>query len=150
MRDPRCNPRQGIPWVAVRATQREGYHRELSSYRQAAPAATRGVPCRAQSHAPHPRGGHDIPLFNLIIGDVLPIDAESREFAEEYIKQGAIPLGYLEDALHIAIATLNEMDYLLSWNFRHIVRVKTRRIVNMVNLMRGYPDIQIVSPAEVL
>ena len=82
--------------------------------------------------------------------DSLPIRVESRRLAEEYMKQGAIPSDYPEDALHIAIAILNEMDYLLSWNFRHIVRARTRRIVNAVNLLQGYPEIQVLSPPEVL
>jgi len=79
----------------------------------------------------------------------LPIEAESRKLAEEHIAEGAIGSDYPEDSLHIAIATLNEMDYILSWNFRHIVRMKTRRVVDIVNLIRGYSDIEIVSPAGV-
>jgi predicted nucleic acid-binding protein len=81
---------------------------------------------------------------------VLEIDEESRALADEYVKQGAIPSDYPEDALHISIATVNGMDYLLSWNFQHIVRVKTRRIISMVNTSLGYPDLQILTPAEVI
>ncbi len=80
----------------------------------------------------------------------LPIDEESRALAEEYVNHGAIPTDYTEDALHIAIATVNGLDYLLSWNFEHIVKVKTRRIVNMVNASLGYPDLEIVTPAELI
>jgi len=50
---------------------------------------------------------------------------------DEYVKHEATPSDYPEDALYIAISTMNEIDYLLSWNFEHIVRVKTRRIVNL-------------------
>lgn len=82
--------------------------------------------------------------------NILPIDEESRTLADEYIRLGAIPKDYSEDALHIAIATVNGMDYLLSWNFEHLVKVKTRRIVSMVNTSLGYPYLDIVSPAEVL
>jgi len=80
--------------------------------------------------------------------EILSIDEESRRLANEYVKHGAIPAEYSEDALHIALSTLNAIDYLLSWNFRHIVKVKTRRIVNMVNLSLGYPDLKIATPAE--
>ena len=52
--------------------------------------------------------------------------------------------------ISIAIATVNGMDYLLSWNFEHLVRVKTRRTVSMVNASLGYPYLDIVSPAEVI
>jgi len=82
--------------------------------------------------------------------EVLSIDEETRKLANEYVKHGAIPAEYSEDALHIAISTLNEIDYFLSWNFRHIVKVKTRRIVNMVNLSFGYPDLKIATPAELI
>ena len=82
--------------------------------------------------------------------EILSIDEESRRLANEYVKHGAIPAEYSEDALHIAISTLNAIDYLLSWNFRHIVKVKTRRIVNMVNLSLGYLDLKIATPAELI
>lgn len=81
---------------------------------------------------------------------LLSIDEESRVLADEYVKQRAIPSDYPEDALHISIATINEINYLLSWNFEHIVKVKTRRIVNMVNASLGYPDLEIATPAELI
>ena len=58
------------------------------------------------------------------------------ELAKEYVKYGAVPESYPEDAYHIAVAVLNEMDYLLSWNFRHIVRRRTKDVVRMVNTLR--------------
>jgi len=56
---------------------------------------------------------------------ILEINESVEELAKEYVKYGAVPESYPEDAYHIAVAVLNEMDYLLSWNFRHIVRRKT-------------------------
>ncbi len=82
--------------------------------------------------------------------NILPIDEESRKLAGEYVKYDAVPIDYEEDALHIAISTLNEIDYLLSWNFKHIVKVKTRGIVNRVNISFGYPDLKIATPAELI
>jgi predicted nucleic acid-binding protein len=81
---------------------------------------------------------------------LLPIDEESRTLADEYVRHGAIPSDYPEDALHISIATVNRIDYLISWNFEHIVRIKTRKIVNMVNSSLGYPSIEIVTPPELI
>jgi len=81
---------------------------------------------------------------------ILSVDEECRRLANEYVKYGTIPSDYSEDALHIAISTLNGVDYLLSWNFKHIVKVKTRRVVNMVNLSLGYPDLRIATPAELI
>ena len=90
-------------------------------------------------------------LTNIAVSfEVLSIDEETRKLPYEYVKHGVIPDEYSEDALHIAISTLNKIDYLLSWNFRHGVKIKTRRIVNMVNLFFGYTDLNIATPAELI
>lgn len=73
-----------------------------------------------------------------------------ERLANEYIRYGAVPEGFPEDAYHIAIAVINEVDYLLSWNFRHIVRRKTRDIVRMVNTLNNFRQIEIMTPAELL
>lgn len=54
----------------------------------------------------------------------------------------------MDDALHVAIASFNEINYLISWNFEHIVKVKTRKLVNFVNVINGYREIEIISPQE--
>lgn len=83
--------------------------------------------------------------------NILSIDEEkSRALAGKYVKNGAIPSDYSEDALHISISTLNGIDYLLSWNFEHIVKVKTRKIVNMLNASLGYTNLEIITPAELM
>ena len=76
---------------------------------------------------------------------VLEINEENRKLSNRYIENNAIPKKYSEDALHIAIATLNKIDYLLSWNFRHIVKIKTRKIINEVNLSLGYSKLKIIT-----
>ena len=81
---------------------------------------------------------------------VLEINDEVEELAKEYVSKGAVPETYPEDAMHIAVASLGGMDYLLSWNFRHIVRRRTRDIVDMVNTLRGMRHVTIAAPAELL
>lgn len=81
---------------------------------------------------------------------ILTIDEEIRELAEEYIRAGIIPAKYRDDALHIAVAVVNRLDVIVSWNFEHIVKLKTKREVNGLNLMLGYKEIEIVSPEEVI
>jgi len=54
----------------------------------------------------------------------------------------------LNDARQVAVATIAMMDYLVSWNFRHLVKVKTRRMVNEINLAAGYRTVEIVAPSE--
>lgn len=78
----------------------------------------------------------------------LKITEEIKKLAEEYVKEKIIPERFGDDALHAAIATVNNMDFLLSWNFRHLVNVKTRQMVNLVNLKNGYKPIQIIAPPE--
>jgi hypothetical protein len=70
--------------------------------------------------------------------------------ADKYILAGAIPERKKGDALHIAMATVAEMDVLVSWNCDHIVRFKTQEIVRAINLTSGYGDLAINTPREVI
>ena len=81
---------------------------------------------------------------------VLNITSDIEEIADEIILSGAINQSYLEDAFRIATAIMNEMDYLLSWNFRHIVRKKTKDIIRMITTINNLRQIEIVTPAELL
>ncbi|MBU7027742.1 MAG: PIN domain-containing protein [Theionarchaea archaeon] len=81
---------------------------------------------------------------------VLFLTEDSEWLANEYIRYGAVPERYTEDAYHIAVAVINEMDFLLSWNFKHIVRRKTKDIVAMVNTLNRLKHIEIMTPAELL
>lgn len=81
---------------------------------------------------------------------MLDLTDEAEGLADEYIRHGAVPGGYSEDAVHIALAVLYDMDFLLSWNFKHIVRRKTKDIVNMVNTLRNLRHVEIMTPAELL
>ncbi len=76
-------------------------------------------------------------------------DAESRELFREYANMRIVPVRYQDDLRHVAVATVVRADALVSWNFRHLVNVKTRRAVHAVNVRLGYPMIEIVSPEEV-
>ncbi len=80
--------------------------------------------------------------------NVLEISDAIENLAQQYVKDEAIPKKYQEDAYHIAFAVINEVDYLLSWNFKHVVKQKTRAIVNMVNTINRYRNIDIITPAE--
>jgi predicted nucleic acid-binding protein len=79
---------------------------------------------------------------------LLEIGEEEEFLSNEYIKEGVIPEKYENDALQIAVATTNAVDFLVSWNLGHIVKVKTRRMVNLINLKHGYKAIEIITPSE--
>lgn len=73
-----------------------------------------------------------------------------KRLAQEYIKTGAIPEKKRDDAAHIAITTLANMDILVSWNCAHIVKFRTQEIVRVINGLRGYSEISINTPKEVI
>ncbi len=72
---------------------------------------------------------------------VLPLADDVESLSNKYVEHGAISANYAEDVYHIAISVTNHIPILLSWNFRHIVRRKTKDIVNLVNTMSGYPHL---------
>jgi len=80
--------------------------------------------------------------------EVLKTDKESKKLANKYVEEGIFPEKYYDDSLHVAIATVNELDYLLSWNFKHLVKVKTRKLVSLVNIKNDYNEIEIIVPPE--
>ena len=80
----------------------------------------------------------------------IKISDESIELAQKYINENVVGKSSFEDCLHIALATLNRADILVSWNFKHIVNVTRIRGYNSVNLKYGYPQIDIRSPRELL
>ena len=75
---------------------------------------------------------------------------EAVRLAQKYISEGVIGGGKLVDAEHIAIATVNRVDVLVSWNFQHIVNLQRIHGYNSVNLKFGYPLLEIRSPLEVI
>jgi predicted nucleic acid-binding protein len=81
---------------------------------------------------------------------VFPAAADADRLAREYVKHGAVPSDYAEDAYHIALAVTSGADFLLSWNSKHIVRRKTRDVVQMVNTLQGFGPLEIMTPAELL
>lgn len=80
---------------------------------------------------------------------VAPRTSEARELADEYVKRGMIPGKYRMDAEHIAIASTMGYDVLVSWNLAHIVKLKTKRMVQIINREKGYMVPVIIRPDEV-
>ena len=78
------------------------------------------------------------------------LNDDARDLARHYIEESVVSEGYLVDAQHIAIATVNRVDVLVSWNFRHIVNLTKIKLYNSVNLKYGYSLLEIRSPREVL
>jgi hypothetical protein len=75
---------------------------------------------------------------------------ESITLANTYIEEGAVAEKSLSDARHIAIATVERVDVVVSWNFKPIVNINRIHLLNSVNLKLGYPILDIRIPKEVL
>lgn len=75
---------------------------------------------------------------------------EAVKLADTYIEENVVGKTSREDCFHIALATINKADILVSWNFKHIVNVFRIRGYNAVNLKLGYSHIDIRSPKDII
>ena len=75
---------------------------------------------------------------------------EAVWLAGMYVAEGIIPEKYSADALHIAAASIADMSFITSWNFKHIVKRKTILMTEFINAREGYNRIGIHSPTEVI
>lgn len=87
-------------------------------------------------------------LLNLT-PEVLKVTDTAIDLARAYQAQGILTPKFYNDALHIALATVGQVDVVVSWNFRHIVHFNKIRLFNAVNIEQGYRTVQIFSPREV-
>jgi len=90
---------------------------------------------------------NEIPDENRI---AIGVGDEAIQLAESYISEGALTNRSYNDALHIALATINNSDVLASWNFKHIVNLARIRLYNSINFRLGYKMIEIRTPREIL
>ena len=82
--------------------------------------------------------------------EVLQTDREALDLVSRYTTRSVLGPKFFNDMLHIALATIAEVDVLVSWNFRHIVRFDKIRMFNAVNIEQGYKPLTIYSPREVM
>lgn len=82
--------------------------------------------------------------------EIVDVSDEALSLVESYSAHGVLGSRFYNDMLHIALATVAEVDVLVSWNFRHIVRLDKIRLFNAVNLSQGYKSLSIYSPREVM
>ncbi|GHV21888.1 hypothetical protein AGMMS49959_11740 [Planctomycetales bacterium] len=75
---------------------------------------------------------------------------EAKALANRYIAEKVVGEASVDDCRHIALATVNRVDAIASWNFKHIVNLDRIRGYNGVNLKNGYASVEIRSPQELL
>lgn len=81
---------------------------------------------------------------------IIPDSDDASALAQAYLDHGVVGPGSRADALHVALATVGGADVLVSWNFKHIVKLEKIRVFNAVNLVEGYGLIEIRTPKDVL
>jgi hypothetical protein len=80
----------------------------------------------------------------------IELNEEAIKLADTYIYEKVVGQTSLEDCRHIALATINKVDVLASWNFKHIVNLDRIKGYNLVNLQLGYQIIEIRSPKDLV
>ena len=80
----------------------------------------------------------------------IQLTEDAIALSKQYMKDGKFSRRMLADTLHIALASVNKIDILASWNFRDIVNLNKIVIYNAVNIKLGYPLIEIRNPREIL
>jgi len=90
-------------------------------------------------------------LFNNLnaeYSEYLETNDEAVDLATEYIAEKVVGQTNFSDCLHIALATISKADFLVSWNFKHIVNIQRIRGYNSINIKNGYKQLEIRSPRE--
>ncbi len=78
------------------------------------------------------------------------VNGEIIELATKYLEEKVVGKTSFDDCIHIATATLNKVDMLVSWNFKHIVNIYRIRGYNSINIKMNYSSLEIRSPKEIL
>jgi tryptophan 2,3-dioxygenase len=91
-------------------------------------------------------------VMSLKVEDTVFIEEtdEAVELAMKYIAEKVVGSTSYADCLHIALATIHHADYLVSWNFKHIVNVQRIRGYNSINIKLGYRQLEIRSPRDLM
>lgn len=79
---------------------------------------------------------------------VLIMSKKVQDLAKAYVERGLFPNRYFSDAIHLALASVYGINIVISWNFEHFVKRKTRILANTINLELQYPQVEIIAPPE--
>ena len=99
------------------------------------------------------RGDHEAAARRLEALDgivMLPITEAAVTLADAFIRRRALPASALNDAVHIAVSAVHGVDYLLTWNFRHLANAETRPLVREVCERQAYASPEICTPSELM
>ena len=93
-------------------------------------------------------------MLGKLVQEIKPVnlefDREADRLAQQFLQLGAVPPSKIEDAQHVAIAVVNELDMLVSWNYQHLVNVRKRQAFEHISAINGYyKPLHIITPLEV-
>ena len=80
--------------------------------------------------------------------EFISVSEEIIRLRDAYLAAGILGPKWIDDMTHVAAATVCRADAILSWNFKHIVRLDKMKAYNQVNLLNGYGILTIISPRE--
>ena len=86
----------------------------------------------------------------LLQAEYIKLDEKIKKLAEAYIKEEILTDKSINDARHIATATLSGADVMISWNFKHIANFMKIQEYNSINLQQGYRETPIYSPMAII
>ena len=91
-------------------------------------------------------------LFNQVLPvvEVIEVSEKTLRLRDAYLEAGIVSSQWSEDALHVALATVSGCSLIVSWNFKHIVHFEKIPLYNAVNVLKGYSNVGIFSPLEVI
>ncbi|MDQ3020080.1 MAG: PIN domain protein [Bacteroidota bacterium] len=89
-------------------------------------------------------------ILNEVDFNILFLNEDVISLAKKYLNEKIISEKYKSDCQHIAIATIFNVDVLISWNFKHIVNLNKIKQFNLINLKEGYKQLEIRSPKELI
>jgi hypothetical protein len=78
--------------------------------------------------------------------EILELDNVVTRVADKFIELGILKEESLEDCQHLAFALLSDCDYIVSWNFKHIVNVKTQKGVRVISALEDKAEVKICVP----
>lgn len=116
------------------------WERELSEYR----AVVSPLVARELERVPEP---HRTGYLKLIAPlEQVNVSEEAAILAEGYVTRGIFHRKYLGDALHVALASVHKIDYLVTWNFGHLANVRRQARIRLFNTAAGFFSPVIVTP----
>ena len=100
--------------------------------------------------APAPEHVRNLFAEIVALAEVAEPTDEALQLRDAYLAAGVVTSKWEADALHVALATVAGCSAIVSWNFKHIVHLEKAPAYNGVNLARGYHQLAICTPPEVV